>query len=215
LGAALSMDVSARASLPLADAERARLYQLSASGQWHVAPGWSLGLSMSRSHSTGLAAPALASPLPSLPGSYTPSNYAGHSARDLWLSLRYDFSAGMASLPLGAGARSGGGSGAIEGLVFLDDNANGRLDARESRAAEVTVVLDGRYSTRTDAQGRYEFPFVASGTHSLQLASDTLPLPWAMPSPDAVPVVVRPRDNARLDFGAQREQVRALSPGWR
>jgi hypothetical protein len=215
VGASVTVDVSARASLPLADAERARLYQLSVNGQWHVAPGWSVGLSLARSHSSGLAAPELASPLPSLPGSYVPASYAGHSARDVWLSLRYDFQAGMASLPLGAGARADGGSGAVEGVVFFDDNGNGRLDAREGRAADITVVLDGRYSIRTDAQGHYEFPFVASGTHSLQVASDTLPLPWAMPNPDAVTVVVQPRDSARQDFAAQRERAGALSPGWR
>jgi hypothetical protein len=104
-------------------------------------------------------------------------------------------------MPIGTGA----GGGMIEGVVYLDDNRNGRLDALETRAANVTVMLDGRYAARTDAQGRFEFPFVAPGAHTVMLVSDTLPLPWVRPSAQGLRVEVVPRESARVEIGATRE----------
>jgi SdrD B-like domain len=108
-------------------------------------------------------------------------------------------------VPIGAGARIGAGGGSIEGVVYLDDNANGRLDAAEQRAANVSVTLDGRYTTRTDAQGRFEFPFVAPGAHRIAVAADTLPLPWLMAGTEPLRVEVAPRESTRLEIGATRE----------
>ncbi|MGZ8274487.1 MAG: carboxypeptidase-like regulatory domain-containing protein, partial [Burkholderiaceae bacterium] len=60
----------------------------------------------------------------------------------------------------------------------LDANDDGRFDAGESGAANVTVLLDGRFSARTDAQGRFEFPAVVAGRHHVTVLPDNLPLPW-------------------------------------
>ena len=81
------------------------------------------------------------------------------------------------------------------------------LPASWIKAANITVTLDGRYATRTDAQGRYEFPFVAAGTHTVTVASDSLPLPWAMQRGERTQIEVNPRDVTRLDFGATRDLV--------
>jgi hypothetical protein len=200
----LALDLNARASLPLSS-QAARVYNLSASSQWRVARGWSLGATLGASHTSGLTSPAAATPIPALPGTVTPFSYSATNSRDLWITLRYDFQAGSPSMPIGAGARAGSGGGSIEGVVFLDDNRNGRLDAIENRAVNVSVVLDGRYAVRTDAQGRFEFPFVAPGAHGLMVVSDTLPLPWVGPAADALRVEVTPREITRIEIGATRE----------
>ena len=204
LGERLSLDLNARASLPITS-QAARVYNVSASSQWRFARGWSIGAALGWSHASGLTSTTTATPIPSLPGAFTVYAYPSVSSRDLWLTLRYEFQGGTASLPIGAGARVGAGGGTIEGVVYLDDNRNGRLDALEVRAANVTVMLDGRYAARTDAQGRFEFPFVAPGVHAIMVVSDTLPLPWAQPSAQALRVEVVPRETARVEIGATRE----------
>ena len=204
VGERLTLDLNARASVPLTS-QAARVYNVSASSQWRFARGWSLGAALGWSRASGLTGPTTATPIPSLPGAFTVYSYPSVSSRDLWLTLRYDFQGGTASVPIGAGARVGAGGGAIEGVVYLDDNRNGRLDALEVRAANVTVMLDGRYAARTDAQGRFEFPFVAPGAHEVMVASDTLPLPWVRPATQALRVEVVPRETVRVEIGATRE----------
>lgn len=204
LGERLTLDLNARASLPLAS-QAARVYNVSASSQWRFARGWSLGIALGWSRASGLTSPTAATPIPSLPGAFTVYSYPSASSRDLWLTLRYDFQGGTATVPIGAGARVGAGGGTIEGVVYLDENRNGRLDALEIRAANVTVMLDGRYAARTDAQGRFEFPFVAPGAHVIIVVSDTLPLPWARPNAQALRIDVVPRETTRVEIGATRE----------
>lgn len=202
----LSLDINARLSTPLSS-QGSRIYNVSASGEWRFAPGWSLGAVFGVSRATGTNAASASSPIPSLPSAFASSPSAGTSSRDLWFTLRYDFQAGSVRSPIGAGARVGAGGGDIEGIVFLDDNANARYEAIEARAPNVTVILDGRYTTRTDAQGRFVFPFVAAGAHVVTVASDTLPLPWAMPSTEAARVEVIPRETTRIEIGATRDRV--------
>ena len=208
VGDRISLDLNARASLPMST-QAARIYNISASSQWRFAGAWSVSAALGLSRTTGLTGPTTVSPIPGLPGTFTAYLYPGTSSRDLWVTLRYDFQAGSASVPIGAGARIGAGGGTIDGVVYLDDNRNGRLDALEARAANVTVMLDGRYATRTDAQGRFEFPFVAPGAHAVAVLSDTLPLPWVMPGAAPQRVEVVPREATRIEIGAQRERTGA------
>ena len=116
--------------------------------------------------------------------------------------LRYEARAGSMGTPLGG--PPGAGAGRIAGTVFLDANESGRLDAGELGAANVTVVLDGRYSTRTDAQGRFEFPAVASGPHVLSVIPDNLPLPWALANEGRAEFDVPVRGAVDLEIAAQR-----------
>ncbi len=81
--------------------------------------------------------------------------------RGIFLTIRYQRAAGSHFAPLGGAP--GSGSGEIAGIVYLDANNNGHIDAGESGAPNVTVVLDGRFSVQTDANGRFSFPVVASG----------------------------------------------------
>ncbi len=109
---------------------------------------------------------------------------------------------GIALAPLGGAPASGAGE--IAGTVYLDANYNGRLDAGEAGAPNVTVVLDGRFSVQTDSNGRFDFPVVAAGHHVLTVISDNLPLPWTLPNAGRTEIEVATRGRAEASIGAQR-----------
>jgi SdrD B-like domain len=126
------------------------------------------------------------------------------ASRTLQLILRYENRAGTVSAPLGG--TPGTAAGALQGTVFFDTDSNGRRDASETGVPNVTVVLDRRFVVRTDAQGRYEFPWVAAGAHTLQIQSDNVPLPWSPVQRDPAPVSVVVRSTTVTDFALQRDR---------
>ncbi len=121
--------------------------------------------------------------------------------RAFLLTLRYEDRAGTPIAPLGG--RRGAAGGSIAGYVFLDTNDNGRRDAGEPGASGVTVLLDGRFSVRTDDAGRFEFPLVASGAHLITVLPDNLPLPWVVEGRKRE-VSVSARESAQIDIVARR-----------
>ncbi|MFC5496172.1 hypothetical protein ACFPOE_01380 [Caenimonas terrae] len=126
------------------------------------------------------------------------------ASRSLQLILRYEDRAGTVSAPLGGAP--GVGAGSVNGTVFFDADSNGRRDASEAGTPNITVVLDRRFVARTDAQGRYEFPWVAAGAHVLQIQTDNVPLPWGPVQRDPVAVSVVVRSTTTTDFPLQRER---------
>ena len=126
------------------------------------------------------------------------------SSKRVQLTLRYEDRAGSVSAPLGGAP--GMGAGGLQGTVFFDSDSSGRREASESGAANITVVLDRRYVARTDAQGRYEFPWVVAGEHLLQLQTDNIPLPWNPAQREAVAASVLVRRITTTDFALQRER---------
>lgn len=125
--------------------------------------------------------------------------------RSLFLSLRYERQAG--TTPGVLGGSPGSATGSIRGSVFLDENSDGARAATEQPAANVTVILDGRYAVRTDSQGSFEFPRVAVGSHTVEVVPDNLPLPWFLDGPDDRRVVdVQVRDSVQVDIGARRQR---------
>jgi hypothetical protein len=120
----------------------------------------------------------------------------------VFLTLRYRRAAGSHFAPLGGAP--GAGSGEIAGVVFLDANNNGRADAGEAGAPNVTVVLDGRFSVQTDAGGRFSFPVVATGHHVISVVPDNLPLPWTLVNGGRAEIEVTTRDRTEIDIPAQR-----------
>jgi hypothetical protein len=124
-------------------------------------------------------------------------------SRSLMLALRYEARAGTASAPLGGAP--GSGAGRIEGYVYFDQNSNASREANEAGTPGVSVLLDQRYLTRTDAQGYYRFNAVAAGQHQIELVPDNLPLPWVLGSEGPSTVEVRVREDHRLDLGVVRQ----------
>jgi hypothetical protein len=122
--------------------------------------------------------------------------------RGVFLTFRYKRAAGMHFAPLGGGP--GAGAGEIAGVVYFDANNNGRFDAGETGAPNVTVVLDGRFSAQTDAGGRYAFPAVATGHHVIAVISDNLPLPWTLVGGGRAEVEVTTRNRSDVNIAAQR-----------
>ncbi len=120
------------------------------------------------------------------------------SQRTYLVVLRYEDRAGSVNVPLGG--RIGGGGGDVSGYLYFDANANSVRDANESGVPSVAVVLDGKYSTRTDQQGRFMFPFVGSGEHTLSVISDNLPLPWGLINDGITKVTVSPRSTAQVNI---------------
>jgi hypothetical protein len=137
---------------------------------------------------------------PLTPPTATPVPSAGE--RGVFLTVRYEAARGGHFVPLGG--MVGSGSGRLAGVVYLDANENGRYDAGELGAANVTVVLDGRYSVRTDGNGHFDFPAVAAGRHVLTVQPDNLPLPWQLTNSGRTEVVVTTRGSTEVDIGAQR-----------
>jgi hypothetical protein len=100
------------------------------------------------------------------------------------------------------GGAPGSGAGNIVGYLYFDTNDNDRRDANETGAANVTILLDGRFSTRTDNEGKFEFPLVAVGTHAIRVIPDNLPLPYFVAGDDKRQVVVRTRESAMVEIAA-------------
>ena len=125
--------------------------------------------------------------------------------RAVFLSLRYERQAGTPAAVLGG--QPGAATGDVSGSVFLDENNDGIRSASELPAANVTVILDGRYAVRTDNQGEFEFPRVAIGAHTIEVVPDNLPLPWFLEGEDGRRAVeVQVRDTTRVDIGARRQR---------
>ena len=122
----------------------------------------------------------------------------------LLLSLSYAFE-GKSPSNMILGRQTGTqGSGSIVGRVFLDENQNNRYDLNETPLPNIVVILDGRFQTETDADGRYSFVPVSSGSHSVSIAIQDVPLPWGLADQKPVPVVVPIRGQAEVDFALTR-----------
>ena len=120
--------------------------------------------------------------------------------RAIFLTVRYEDRAGTPVAPLGGAPGSGAGN--IVGYLYFDSNDNERRDANESGAANVTILLDGRFSARTDNQGKFEFPSVVAGTHTISVIPDNLPLPYSVGGDGKRQVVVRTRESTIVDIAA-------------
>jgi hypothetical protein len=90
--------------------------------------------------------------------------------------------------------------------MFLDENDNGRMDAGETGVPNVVILLNGRFAARTNAEGRFEFPSVAAGSHELRVVPDNVPLPWNAPDDGRTSIEVGVRERVFVTLGAQRQR---------
>jgi hypothetical protein len=132
--------------------------------------------------------------------------------RAAYLTLRYSVSAGRPASVVGARQFPFGGTGNLEGRVFLDANANGVRDPSEAGAAGIVVILDGVQAVRTNEAGFYRFEGIADGPHRIEVNADNLPLPWFIEAPGQTGVGQRfsevveigVRTTTTLDIAASR-----------
>ena len=167
--------------------------------QWRIAPRWSL-LGNIADNRGSRRSPFLLDPLTNqaIPGTQP------HD-RSAFVTLRYDFSAGRRQGVLGGPPNAA--TGRISGSLFLDENNDGVRSATEQPAANVTLVLDGMYTVRTDDLGRFQFGRVAVGEHQLTVVPDNLPLPWSIGEERASRMVkVEVRQDTVVDIAASRQR---------
>lgn len=175
-----------------------RQWGLNLGGQWRLNSRWSLEGSFNRNTGRSVTRSSLDPLAPPV------TLLATSADRSFYAVLRYEQQAGSRSAPLGGRPQEGGGR--IEGVVFFDANRSGTQEASEQGVPGVTVFLDNRYAVRTDAQGRFEFPLVATGTRTVTVRNDTLPLPWSVVDDGSVPTTVRLREDTRLSIPVQRAE---------
>jgi hypothetical protein len=192
---ALGANITFNQSFQARRASDASQYTLNAGVGWRFAPRWSVQATVyaisGSTQATALAQSPLTSPV---------TTSARTNDRGVFVSLRYQEDAGRALAPIGGAP--GSAAGRLQGVVFLDDNKNGKRDAAERGAANVTVLLDGRYATQTDAQGRYDFAYIVAGPHVLTVIGDNLPLPWSLEKDGRTEVRVYTRETSTVDLGA-------------
>ncbi len=131
--------------------------------------GWRVGAMLSLNQARSALVPAAFD---------APQVYRSND-KSVYLYVRWQGQAGRAYAPLGERRPGNAGSGDIEGRVFFDADGDGLQGAGERGARGIEVVLDGRYRTTTDGDGRFAFPTVAVGRHQVSLATESVPLPWS------------------------------------
>ena len=153
--------------------------------------GWHTGLSV---HLNQTRAASLQTSL------YGPQSFRSND-KTAYIYLRWNGNGGSAYPVAGVrGMGSGAGGGSVRGRVFFDANRDGAQQPDENGAANVEVLLDGRYRTRTDGDGRFEFPLVTTGRHQLSLTLETVPLPWGAALDAGVSVDVPLRGQATAEI---------------
>ncbi len=172
-------------------------YSINSGLSWLIAPQWSLQATVYALTGNTSATALAQSPL-------LVSTQAATRTQDrgVFISVRYQQAAGRAIAPFGG--LPGSAAGKLHGTVYFDENKNAKRDAAERGAANVTVLLNGRYAAQTDSQGRYHFEWVAAGNHVLTVISDNLPLPWQLEKDGRSEVKVYTRESTTLDIAATK-----------
>lgn len=192
----LSLDGSARWSRNLQQKQQSVGLNLTA--RWQMHPDWQLSGTLYQDQSR-IEPDIVFDPLqPDLKARTQTQNQLS-----VLFSLRYQKRAGTPALVMAGPA--GAATGSIRGSIFLDENRDGTRAASESGAAQVTVVLNERYSVRTNERGEFEFPLVATGLQTLRVVSDELPLPWYFEAGSLQRgIQVNVRETSVVDIGAIR-----------
>ena len=162
---------------------------LNADASWSMLPHWTGTASIYRNAADIVRNDFLSGPVASAAG----TDY-------FWLSVRYRQTAGQPFAQVGRRADGTAGSGILTGQVFFDENRDGIRQPSEEAAVGVTVLLDGRYETRTDPSGFYTFLPVPTGDHEVIVLVEELPLPWGLDDDTPRRARVSYRATARIDF---------------
>jgi uncharacterized protein (DUF2141 family) len=94
--------------------------------------------------------------------------------------------------------------GRVAADVFIDKNGNGRRDADETGVPGVTIRIDDRSASRTDAGGRSTIDGVREGEYRVSVDQATIPVGF---------VTLQPEVRARVTADAKTPVAFALTPG--
>ncbi|MDX2220382.1 MAG: hypothetical protein SF172_15300 [Burkholderiales bacterium] len=165
-----------------------RGYNANVGIDWPISANWAANLSWQRNQVR--------------PGADNPLN-PFRRENTVLLSVRYDIASGTPYPRLiGAGGRQG--TGTIVGFVFYDENGDGVRQPSERGAENILLVLDGRFAATTNRDGYFNFGAVSLGTHAVAVQLEKVPLPWGLADEAPRQVVVRLREESRVDIGLTR-----------
>lgn len=197
--------------------EQGRAFSASLSASVRLSTSWTLSASYIDTSSSltsnyGLQS-AFTSPLGVTADQAADLRRSTYRLRAGYLTLRRAVSAGTPRSSLGARSYSVGGTGALEGRVFLDGNSNGQREPLEQGVPGILVILDASQAVRTDESGYFRFESIADGRHRITVNADALPLPWVIENPDrrgsaepfSADVGIRVRRTTVLEIAATRD----------
>ncbi len=170
------------------EGEGERGYNANVGMDWPISSNWAANLSWQRNQ----VRPGADNPLSPFRRDNT-----------VLLSVRYDAASGV-PYPRMAGPGGRLGSGNLSGAVFYDENGDGVRQPSERGAENILLVLDGRFSTTTNREGYYTFGPVSLGTHAISVQLERVPLPWGLSDESPRQVVVKLREESRVDIGLTR-----------
>ena len=151
--------------------------------------GWRLGFAAMLNQARAATTPVL---------NWTGPQLYRSNDKTAYVYLRWEGSAGRPFAV--ASGSSSTGAGSVAGHVYYDANRDGQQQMAEGGVAGVEVVLDGRYRTTTDREGRFHFPMVGIGRHQLTLTLDSVPLPWGTASDAGMSIDVPLRGEATTEI---------------
>lgn len=195
LGRNLTLDGNAQWHMRTGDTESRATY-LNVGVSWQFMPSWFLSIFAYKNDSTLLwQTLTVDSPI------VNPALQEAQKWRDkgIFISLRYDFSAGRRQAPLGG--KPGDGAGRVAGIVYYDQNDDRLMNSGETGVPNLTLLLDGKFVSRTDGAGRFDFSQVKAGSHTVQILADNLPLPWRLRDGGRTEFVVEVRETTTLNLG--------------
>ncbi|MGH7341738.1 MAG: carboxypeptidase-like regulatory domain-containing protein, partial [Candidatus Rokuibacteriota bacterium] len=89
----------------------------------------------------------------------------------------------------------------VFGQVYEDENLNGRFDGEDRPLPDVVIRLDGgRHRRVTDDQGRYEFSAVEAGSHTVDVAGETVRADLTLLEDASHPVQLPAMSRMQIDF---------------
>jgi cell division septation protein DedD len=106
--------------------------------------------------------------------------------------------------------------GSVHGRIVRDINNNGTADGEDLPVDGAVVVLDGGVRSERAEKGRFAFEAVPSGTHVVQLLTESLPEGATVRNDASVPVALS-RDGLGADVTflvsvEQRQEIRRVFP---
>lgn len=170
------------------DAQSERGYNANVGVDWPISANWAANLSWQRNQVR--------------PGADNPLNPFRRENTVLF-TVRYDAATGIPH-PRAIGPAGRQGTGTLNGQVFYDENGDGVRQPSERGAENILLVLDGRFATTTNRDGYYTFGSVGLGTRSVSVQLEKVPLPWGLADESPRQVVVRLREESRVDIGLTR-----------
>ena len=92
------------------------------------------------------------------------------------------------------------GVGTVTGRVFIDINGNGVYDGADTPLKDAVLRLDDGFVVETDSQGRYYYPNVVAGEHTLQLDPESYPVKLTSKFPEGMKFKLFPREKRQVDW---------------